>query len=185
MWLATSARQVTCNRVCYYCLSQRRKRSLLGFQTEVQDLLWLCFPLHVLRFRHYGTSVAHIEFQMNCPVHHCSVHWSYGDPKWSFWLTLLWLLLTPPQTLKGSSRFPWATEPRDESFGNNPQSELQIPFTLQQRNATLTSAAVFWWKKQWVAKCLTWGLSYHHAGRFQMLDVVLTWFLLVQALHSL
>lgn len=49
-------------------------------------------------------------------------------------------LLTPPQTLKESSRLPCTTEPRDESFGNNSQAEPQVPFTLQQRDTTLTSA---------------------------------------------
>lgn len=164
MWLTASARQVTCNSVCYYCHSQRRKCSLLSFQAEAQEVLWLCLPLQVLRLRHCGTSVTHTEFQMNfCPVHHCSVPWSYGSPKCSFWLTLLWLLLTPVQTLKGSSRLPCAAEPRDESFGNNSQAELQVLFTLQQRKTTLTSAAALV-KKQRVAECLTWGWSYHHEG---------------------
>lgn len=72
-----------------------------------------------------------------------------------FWLTLLWLLFTPLQTFTESSRLPFATKPRDKSFGNSSQAELQVPFTQQQRNTTLTSAAVLV-KKQWAAKYLTW-----------------------------
>lgn len=61
------------------------------------------------------------------------------EPKVLFLVDIA-LALTPPQTLKGSSRLPRSTEPRDESFGNNSQAERQVPFTLQQRNTTLTSA---------------------------------------------
>lgn len=104
---------------------------VLWFQTDVQEVLWLCLPLQVLRFRHYGTSVIHTEFPMNfCSVHQCSVPRSYGSPKCSFWLALLWLL-HGSQTLKGSSRLPCTTKPRDDPFGNNSQAELQVPLTLQ------------------------------------------------------
>lgn len=165
MWLATSARQVTCNRVCYCFVFHKGGSALCcDFRLRSKICSGCPFPCKSSNSDIMGHLVTHTEFQMNfCPVPHFSVPWSYGSPKCSFWLTLLWLLLLPPQTLKGSSRIPYATEPRDDSFGNSSQTEPQIPFMLQQRNTTLTSAEALV-KKQVVAKCLTWGWSYHHEG---------------------